>query len=174
MKVHMLILHTGYVEECSTGSLILWNPEGFDTVEDAINSLAAAFKEAWENNRQRALASAKRYHRCPHCDKPLVKDQPMQAEDIAELVGTYLTGIADGSHDIWEALEHHGWYTGLYVAPRDVLRDAVIIGEHAGAIIGIVAAGDPGEYLDIVEDWESNMKLPDGMILRNKPEEDEG
>jgi hypothetical protein len=166
MKAQMLVLHTGYVESNSTGCLILWHPIGFDTVEDAIESLAAVFKDVWEENRERAVRSAKSYNRCPHCDEPLIEEDPMQAEDVAALVDDYLGGVADGSHSVWEALQNYGWQTGLYDAPREMLPDAVIVSEHAGAIIGIVAAEDPGEYLEYIEDWKGHMKVPDGIVLR--------
>jgi hypothetical protein len=172
MKVHAIIMHTGYVESSSTGCLILWHPKGFDTVEDALKSLGAAFLDIWNREHEEARRRSEyKWNRCPHCDKSMFVDKPATDEDIAERVRLAQTGDCDGAGELHEGLWAHYWQIGIHNdMPREYLTNAVLIFESADSPIGAYATDEFGGLNPDAE--TSNIGVPEGMKLWNETEEE--
>ena len=168
MKARLFILHTGYVESNSTGCLILWHRDGFDTVEEALSNLGATFLALWKLEHEEEMRRAEyKWNRCPHCGKPTVVDKPPTTEDVAELVERLLGETIDGTGELYETLWQYGWNIGPVDAPREALTEAIIVHEYGAEIIGNMALDQAGDDAD---DLDRHIKLPEGMKLWTEDE----
>lgn len=173
--VHVLMVTGGYVESATNASLILWSPIGYATVEDALEMAGTAFKVGVQVYADENHASQTRHGaKCPHCNKLLETGEPKEIADVelAEAIYEYITGMCDGSHEIWESLGDHGWNQGLIDA-RDptLLADPVLIFEYGDWILADVALGGrtvvekDATGFDYRYDWDKHMRVPDGVQL---------
>jgi hypothetical protein len=167
------MLYGGYVEEASLGCLVLWHPEGFDTVEDAFCDLAAAFREVVEKETKLAHERARRWNEvCPHCEKPLAPGDPLDVgeDEVADRIKTAILGIIDGSGELWDVLmDGHGWKPSAMDMPREFLRDAIVVHENAETLLGELSVEESGGT-----DWEHAVQKPESLPMYSvRPEESE-
>jgi len=173
-RAHVFILHTGFAEENSLGCLTFYHPDGFDSVQEGLENLGAAFRDMTEIEFEEAKERASRpYHRCPHCDKSLFVEDPIGPDDVMERVKAALIGKTDDSGSYFNSLDDRGWMTGIQEAgQRTMLAAAVIVMSYADQIIGDVAFGGrkaKGEetFVDnpYANKWEDHIAVPDGLPL---------
>ncbi len=175
MRVHCLILGVGYVEHSRLSSLVMWNRNGFDTVEEAIESLADLFLENTKKDLASTVDYSKRYQRCPHCDEPWHKERETTQLDVREFIRHIAGSDCDSSGgEFWDDLDRSGWQTGLSGFPRARWAEAVDITQCAEYIIADAAFGGrtvaergatDSDHWNDWNDWATYMKLPEGMAL---------
>lgn len=158
------MLYAGYVEDSTLGCLVLWHPEGFDTVEDALQDLAVAFKEVVERETKQAHDRASHWNEvCPHCDKPLVPGDPddVTEDEIADLIREKITSVLNDSGPLWDVLmDDHGWNPTVWDMPRTMMRDMIIVRENADTLLAEIACEEYGGI-----DWEQAVVRPEGLQM---------
>ena len=174
-RAHVFILHTGFAEENSLGCLTFYHPDGFDSVQEGLEDLGAAFRDMTEVEFEEAKERAQQPHnRCPHCDKPLIDEEMaiIGSEAVRIRVLGAMVGKTIGSGSYFDSLDDRGWMTGIQEAPRAMLTAAVVVHSYADQIIGDVAFGGrkaEGEetFVDnpYANKWEDHIAVPDGLPL---------
>lgn len=135
MKARVFLVHTGNVESWSTGTLVMWHREGFDSISEGLQSLGNFFRVLVEVEHARDL-EYRADTQCPHCHKPLLVPPLMGVEDVKRRVDEVLAGDLDGSRLLHETSEATGWQVGAAPEMLPWLGGAVLIKEDGGTLLG--------------------------------------
>lgn len=120
-KVHLLALHAGYVETAYTGTVLVYNDEGFKTFDEAVADFLAAFREGCDSYRADAQQNVEFCEReVARFPSKLSRAQLLQAQQDASASNSdlaYRYSVSNNqdeiTHHVWEALAGRGWNLAL-------------------------------------------------------------
>jgi len=116
VKLHNIMIYTGYVESNSWSALCFNHDIGFESVEEMIQHLSQCILEGDELDKKYAYVpqccknnTSKTAKYCPTCGSLLEKEE-INREYYAELIRDLQFGTFDSvAHTIWEVMERDGW-----------------------------------------------------------------
>jgi len=173
MNAQFFVLYTGYVESASMGAVLLWHPEGFPTVMDALSDLGGALLEdytaqvdSWLENQHNQMG------KCTHCgNHPYEREEvDLEQEELANHFKEFARGSAEeGAHELWAQLHDRGWSLRAQDIPPEIWVIPVIITEAADELLAKIALGDFEEESKwgTLENWlNRSVARPVGIALR--------
>lgn len=115
-RVHALALGTGYVETASWSHMILVHQKGFDTVQEALESLRALTVKYLAQEFQYERESVERSRKWDAENGKRTSKDPIEEENPEEYVSdcwnTIIHGTLQDHGDMWEAIAGAGWLSG--------------------------------------------------------------
>lgn len=134
VKVHNVIVYTGYAETCSWGCLVLHHPEGFITAADALASVARAFLMGFVHSEGR---------------------EP-EGQELMDLIREVVGGLSHEGGDFWDELQASGWEVSNHawsLVFKDLSQGWVVLSEWGEYVLAAM-----------VEHWEKSKGMDSGII----------
>jgi hypothetical protein len=138
VPARLFLLYVGHAEEGSNAGAVLYHPGGFETVEDGLLSLARIFRFTTESEFEEAKERARAHHRCPHCGKLPIIEDPIGPDDVCERVRDFVGGVTDGQGHLFDTIDRMGWEY-INSVPRELWGEVVVVREDADKMLGDLA-----------------------------------
>ena len=158
-RVKQLVLRCGYVESSSTGCLVFCNGKAFNSVEEAMKSLAKALREVQESEYAERSSHLSR-KKCPHCGKLIEREESPTPQDFLDWIDTLGELSAnDTGGNMYEILEKSGWEETFVLNAL-----TAYVYKNAEKLLTQFAFPDH-EDLDEELDLPDHVEVPDGMKI---------
>lgn len=162
MKIHNLLIYTGYVESSSISCMAYRHDNGFDCVEEALENLGKSFLRGTEREMEynRNSCSHKnddqaRY--CQQCGRRIQKSE-IDYETLVDRILSYASGDNNStSYETYLEIESAGWEH-----PNVNMKNTVIVRERGEEFLASLALNIENEYgipLDGVVETHKKMRI---------------